>query len=174
MEKARDNPKNTVPEPFRSALGFVSSAAILGAAKKAPASLWSGSQATVERSLGPTPTAVRLRDALWRLIHEAMQGKRKGVQLSDMIVEAGCSYAHAYDLVTGRPEFVVWLLAPSVEIQARCTDLMPYLLARIEDLLTMELFDVDGRVITKNANLFLKVWGFVADGHPEKNASSKL
>jgi len=120
-----------------------------------PTHAWSFSRAEGLSQADPSPVAIRLKRALWDATRRALIGGG-GTQIADLAKRAGCSYAHAYELLTQRPYLLAWLLTPEVNLNPEGEAQLIELVEQVRAILELPIEDSRGNVLPRNANMILK------------------
>lgn len=163
IDQSEDVSSHEPPIPVQSALNVIASAALLNAVKRIPSFLWILPPEELERRCEPTKVAIDLRDAFWRLVEKSLGPKGKKIQLAELAVEARCSYAHAYELLTSKPETLAWVLTPAIDLAEESVHLLPLVAEQMRKILDLPIEDGEGRVLVQNVKAQIKVFELLDD-----------
>ena len=145
-----------LPNHVTAILSILQTKALQKAAKRVPGHVWAFTKAELETAARPTRVARSLRMALWRMASLDLN-RTKSIRLGDLARAAGCTYTHAYNLLTQNPEILAWVLFPATDLRIVSHYMVSELIEQMHAIVDLPFQDESGKLIAQHVTLKLKV-----------------
>lgn len=151
-----------IPDHYQTLLDLIDSTAFKNTAAKVSPEWWDLSKKELQTKLSPSKTATDLQVALWSKVQKSIETGQK-VKLSEVCELARSSRTRAYQLFKDRPEIVVWLLVPLVDLKTDLAPLLSGVTSKLREIIDLPIRNSDGSTNATNIKILLRAAEILMD-----------
>ena len=127
---------------------------LANAVESLPTDMKEATEADLRKMLKPGKLLYSLRNSFWK---EFERARTKGQMMKNSnIVRNICTEVYFYKSVVTDPQKVAWITSPAQNYQSQVEALADKATDRLDELLSIEIHDEDGRIDVRRGELLLK------------------